>query len=189
MCLQLGIPLALDKVEGPSKSLTFLGIILDTERMEACLPEEKLARIRHQLEVWQGKKKATKRQILSLVGLLQHATKVVRPGRTFVSRMYNAAAKLQELSHYTWLNKDFRSDLWWWHIFVSQWNGLSLFRHTSHSGTADRHIQTDASGSWSCGGCLDTYWCLVGGVDHHQHNGKGARTHYPELCSLGPLDH
>ena len=158
VCLQLRIPLALDKVEGPSKSLTFLGIVLDTERMEARLPEEKLARIRHQLEVWQGKKKATKRQILSLVGLLQHATKVVRPGRTFVSRMYNAAAKLKELSHYTRLNKDLRSDLRWWHIFVSQWNGFSLFRHTSHSGTADRHIQTDASGSWSCGGCLDTYW-------------------------------
>ena len=41
VCLQLGIPLALDKVEGLSKSLTFLGIILDTKRMEARLPEEK----------------------------------------------------------------------------------------------------------------------------------------------------
>ena len=31
--------------------------------------------------------KSYKREILSLVGLLQHATKVVRPGRTFVARM------------------------------------------------------------------------------------------------------
>ena len=38
--------------------------------------------------------KASKRDILSLVGLLQHATKVVRPGRTFVARMYTTAAKL-----------------------------------------------------------------------------------------------
>ena len=29
VCLQLGIPLALEKLEGPSQSLTFLGIILD----------------------------------------------------------------------------------------------------------------------------------------------------------------
>jgi len=92
ICTQLGIPLALDKVEGPSTSLTFLVIILDTERMEARLPKEKLVRIRHQLEEWQGKKKATKKQILSL---LQHATKVVRPGRTFVPRIYNAAGKLR----------------------------------------------------------------------------------------------
>ena len=125
--------------------------------MEAHLPE-KLVRICHQLEEWQGKKKATKRQILSLVGLLQHATKVVRLGRTFVSRMYNAAAKLKKLSHYTRLNKDFHSDLRWWHIFTSHWNGLSFFRHSSHNGTADKSIYTDASGSWGCGGCLDTYW-------------------------------
>ena len=110
ICTQLGVPLALDKVESPSTCLTFLGIVLDTECMEAHLPE-KLVHIRHQLEEWQGKKKATKGQILSLVGLLQHATKVVQPGRTFVSRMYNAAAKLKELSHYTRLNKDFRLDL------------------------------------------------------------------------------
>ena len=53
VCLQLSIPLALDKAEVPSKSSTFLGIVLDTERMEARLPEEKLACVRHQLEMWQ----------------------------------------------------------------------------------------------------------------------------------------
>lgn len=34
----LGIPLALEKVTGPSTALEFLGILLDTERMEARLP-------------------------------------------------------------------------------------------------------------------------------------------------------
>ena len=29
-CQQLGVPLAMEKVEGPSTSLTFLGITLDT---------------------------------------------------------------------------------------------------------------------------------------------------------------
>ena len=57
--------------------------------------------------------KATKRDILSLVGLLQHASKVVRPGRFFVSRMYSTAAKVKELDFYTKLNKEFRSDLIW----------------------------------------------------------------------------
>ena len=37
VCQHLGVPLALEKVEGPSKSLTFLGILLDTENMEAHL--------------------------------------------------------------------------------------------------------------------------------------------------------
>jgi len=41
----LGVPLAADKLEGPSTSLFFLGIILDTEHMEIRLPADKLARI------------------------------------------------------------------------------------------------------------------------------------------------
>ena len=72
--------MALEKVEGPSQSLTFLGIVLDTRNMEAHLPHEKLQRIRDQVATWLVRRKATKRQILSLVGLLQHATKVVKPG-------------------------------------------------------------------------------------------------------------
>ena len=92
ICHELGIPLAIEKVEGPSTSLTFLGIVIDTSRMEIRLPNDKLQRIQNELSSWLRKKKATKKEILSLVGLLQHATKVVRCGRTFVSRMYWTAA-------------------------------------------------------------------------------------------------
>ena len=34
LCSELDVPLAAEKLEGPSTSLSFLGIILDTERME-----------------------------------------------------------------------------------------------------------------------------------------------------------
>ena len=51
--------------------------------------------------------KATEREILSLVGLLQHNTKVVRPGRTFVARIYAMAAKLQKMYFITTMNKGF----------------------------------------------------------------------------------
>ena len=42
VCHTLGIPLALEKVEGPSTALEFWGISLDTCLMEARLPDEKL---------------------------------------------------------------------------------------------------------------------------------------------------
>ena len=58
VCHHLGVPLALEKVEGPSKSLTFLGILLDTENMEAYLPRDKLQRICAQIATWLGRKKA-----------------------------------------------------------------------------------------------------------------------------------
>ena len=101
ICQHLCVPMALEKVEGPSESLTFLGILLDTENMEARLPHDKLQRIRSQVATWLGRWKAKKRQILSLVGLLQHATKVVKPGRTFVAQMYKATTKLQQPHHVT----------------------------------------------------------------------------------------
>ena len=41
----LGIPLAIEKVDGPTTVLDFLGIVLDTECMEAHLPKDKLDRI------------------------------------------------------------------------------------------------------------------------------------------------
>ena len=64
------------------------------------------------------KEKATKRELLSLVGLQQHSTKVVRPGRPFISRMHNIAARIKELHYYTTLSKAFKSDLRWWHFLL-----------------------------------------------------------------------
>ena len=114
--------------------------------MEIRLPEDKLSRIQQTLAHWQQKKTATKREILSLVGLLQHATKVVKCGRTFTARMYATAAKVKELHYYTRLNKEFRSDLAWWHTFVQHWNGLSIL-HPLNLSPSQLTIQTDASGS------------------------------------------
>ena len=85
----LGISLALVKVEGPATVLPFLGILLGTQEMEARLPHEKFIHPKSTITEWVGRKNATKREILSLVGQLQHACKVVRYGRTFVARIYS----------------------------------------------------------------------------------------------------
>jgi hypothetical protein len=42
---RLNIPLAKHKVVGPCTVIEYLGIILDTEKMEARLPQEKVIRI------------------------------------------------------------------------------------------------------------------------------------------------
>ena len=97
----LGILLTIEKVEGLLTVLEFLGVLLDTILMEAPLPEEKLARIWATICKCVGKKKATKRETLSLAGLLHHSAKVVCPGCTFVRRMYSVAARVPELDCYT----------------------------------------------------------------------------------------
>jgi hypothetical protein len=44
-CQQLGVSVASHKTEGPFTCLTFLGIVVDTARMELRLPREKLSRL------------------------------------------------------------------------------------------------------------------------------------------------
>ena len=50
--------------------------------MEACLPDNKLTSLSH------PGSKATKQEILSLVGLLQHATKIIHCGRNLCQLDY-----------------------------------------------------------------------------------------------------
>ena len=41
----LGVPIAANKTEGPSTTLEFMGVILDTVRMEARIPGDKVEHI------------------------------------------------------------------------------------------------------------------------------------------------
>ena len=52
LCAELGVSPATDKLEGPSTSLSFLSIILDTNCMEIRLPSDKLARSQELLKMW-----------------------------------------------------------------------------------------------------------------------------------------
>ena len=85
---RLGVPVAIDKVEGPVTCITFLGIELDSEQMVLRLPEYKLQALRVMAAEWLRKKSCTIQDLQSLIGKLQHASKVIRPGRTFLCSMF-----------------------------------------------------------------------------------------------------
>jgi len=53
----MGAPLVPEKLEGPSTSLTFLRIELDTAHMEIKLPKDKLLRIQQLVLTWLPKRK------------------------------------------------------------------------------------------------------------------------------------
>ena len=149
-CDTLGIPVAKHKVEGPSTCLSFLGIELDTQALQLRLPPEKLSRLQSLIKTWQGKKACLKRDLLSLIGQLQHACRVVKPGRTFLRRMIFLSTTVKELHHHIRLNKSFQSDLEWWAIFLPRWNGVGMMSsicRRPHSVL----ITSDASGGWGCG--------------------------------------
>ena len=125
-CLRLGVPLAPEKREGPSPVITFLRITIDTLQGQLRLPEEKLQRLMQALSEWLRRKVCTRRELESLIGTLQHACKVIRPGRSFLRRAISLLSVAKQPHHHIRLNHKFRSDLMWWKVFGSHWNGTSL---------------------------------------------------------------
>ena len=84
VCEELGVPLASHKQDGPLTHLLFLRIELDTVAGELCLPTDKLSHLQSPLQEWELKKVCTRKELESLIGLLNHAYKVVRSGRPFL---------------------------------------------------------------------------------------------------------
>ena len=56
----------------------------------------------------------------------RHACKVVRPGRSFLRRVFKLLQGVDHDHHYIRLNRAMRSDLTWWDQFLNSWNGVSL---------------------------------------------------------------
>ena len=84
LCEELGFPVTPEKTEGPTTTITFLGIELDAGAGQLQLPQEKLTRLLVIIKQWmtQGDHLAPrlsgkKRDLLSQIGLLHHAASVV----------------------------------------------------------------------------------------------------------------
>nr|XP_006822332.1 PREDICTED: uncharacterized protein LOC102808029 [Saccoglossus kowalevskii] len=143
---RLGIPIAPHKTVGPTTVLEYLGIELDTVRMQARLPQDKLSRIHELLKTFLSRKSCTKRELLSLLGHLNFACRVVIPGRTFISRLIELSKGVKKLHHHISISSESRKDLHMWQYFLSGWNGVSMFLDAHPTSASDMQLYTDASG-------------------------------------------
>lgn len=94
---------------------------------------------------------------MSLIGSLNHAAAVVRPGRVFLRRLIDLSKIPKELHHFVRLNHEARSDILWWKTFIGRWNGVGLL---SALGCVKPSIclRSDASGQWGCGAVWQQEW-------------------------------
>ena len=86
----------------------------------------------------------------SLAGLFQHATKVIHSGRAFLHRLYALQLVGHSPLHRIHLSVAAQGDILWWHVFASEWNGLSLLWNSSRH-NPDVFVVSNASGSRGCG--------------------------------------
>lgn len=152
-CVTLCIPMA---AQGPSTCLPVLGIVIDTVAGELRLPADKLERLQALLGQWGDKRGCLRKELESLIGLLNHACKVVRSGRSFLRRMIDLLHAVPPHQPYLRLNAGFRADLAWWGTFLKSWNGTSFLPPPSL--LPQTTFSTDASGSWGCSAWHGQAW-------------------------------
>ena len=158
-CESLGVPIAQEKLVSPSSVLTFLGIELDSQQRQLRLPADKLSRLQRSLITWSGRRSCRKRELQSLLGYLNHAATVVKPGRSFVRRMIELLPVAKHPDHFIRLNVSFRADLLWWQLFSQSWNGVSVI--PARAAIDSMQVVSDASGSWGCGAIWGQNWCQL----------------------------
>jgi hypothetical protein len=129
--------------------------------MELRLPQDKLRKLQELLQEWQFKKICTRHALESLLGYLNHACKVVCPGRSFIGRLIAMLTQAKR-THRTLIriNNEARSDIRWWHLFVSSWNGVSMLREQLRK-HPNQEFWSDASGSWGAGALWSNHWFQV----------------------------
>ena len=113
------------KCSSPSTMTRYLGIMFDSTNMQLSLPEDKVLKLNTELDFFKDKKRATKRQIQRLCGILSHCAKVVKGARTFSRRIVDLLKGLKDGNPRIKLSNEFRADLHWWKEFSTMFNGVA----------------------------------------------------------------
>ena len=112
----ISISIAASKTQGPVKVIEFMGIILDSVRMEARLPANKIERLRAAFDLFQNKRAL--KELQSIIGTLNFACKFIPPGRPFLQRMIELTRNISKPHHDIKLNAGFFKDLEMWKQFI-----------------------------------------------------------------------
>ena len=128
---RLGLPVATDKLGGPTTRLVLLGFELDMVAWEIRLLRQKLEELKELISQWVGGRTCSRMELESLVGKLGHDAQVVPPGKTFTRRLFEPKAAMGQARGRIRLNNGFRSDIMWWATFLETWNGVRIMKDNS----------------------------------------------------------
>ena len=184
LCQYLGIPMAPEKTIGPSSTISFAGIELDSVLMEARLPPDKLVKCQDLISGFLRRRKVTLREIQSLTGLLNFACTVVVPGRAFLRRLIDLTIGIRHPHFLIRLTRKVKEDLKVWHQFLSGFNGRSFFLSVDWANSHHLKLYTDASGAIGFGAVFGRHWCYGEWPMSWRHRNIAFLEFYPIVLSL-----
>ncbi|XP_062597918.1 uncharacterized protein LOC134259342 [Saccostrea cucullata] len=171
LCLDLGIPLAFEKTEGPSTRLSFLGLGIDTISGTIFVPDDKVRELLAKINGILNSKKVTLKEMQSLAGALAFVVKALPAGRAFCSRLYGSMAGVKKSFHFIRITAEIKLDLLMWVQFLTDFNGRTQFPSLVWQEDDSLHFYSDSSSSHGCGVVFGKHWCSL----HWPHG-------WPEEC-------
>ena len=114
----LHVPVSLPKPEGPSTTVSFFGILIDTVQMELRLPHDKLLHLKSLVVNLLGRRFGWRSVVKSLLGHLLHPAVVVKPGRIFLRHLFFLMTNVAMKHHFVYLDAMAWADLAWWDCFL-----------------------------------------------------------------------
>ena len=148
----LGLQLSPAKCTPPARCMDWLGFQLDTEKMTLTIPPAKMEHIMSECSDWLDKKRATKKDIQSIVDQLVHVGKCIPPARRFLARILETLRHSPDVG-YIWLTNSFRADISWFHAYAKNANGIHLLQPTR-----EEHPMECDSSMEGGGGASDTQY-------------------------------
>ena len=126
LCKNINAPIKTSKIEGPSTQLIFLGIVIDTDNMTAGISPECKQDLLSSLQFIWKKCKCIKYHLLSLVGKLSFACKVVPVGKIFLHCFIDLSCTVLRMHHHLQICIDAYLDLDWWLAFplYMEWDSM-----------------------------------------------------------------
>lgn len=155
----LGIPIAPEKTCGPSTTLLFASIELDSVSFEGRLPINKLEKCLCIVSDFLSRKKVILKEVQSLTGFLNFACSVVVPGRAFLRRLIDLTVGVHSPYHFMRLSTEVKLDLELWQSFLVSFNGKIFFHQDTWSSSHKLQLFTDAAGGLGFGAVFGSKWC------------------------------
>jgi hypothetical protein len=132
---RFGLVVNPDKTEGPSQSLSFLGVQLDSVAQTVSCTPARVAELTALLRSLRRQRVITRRHAESLIGKLSFAAKVLPGARPFMRRMLDSvrACKSKRRSAPIRIDPGFRADVGFWLKHFNSWNGRQQWRSSRAS--------------------------------------------------------
>ena len=163
VCSEFGIPVAVEKTEGPCTCLVFLGLEVDTVEQVVRVPMDKIRDITVALLDILTKSKIKRKELEKLLGSLAFCARAMPGARAFSSRLYALLSSVKSSHHFIRLSLNVKEDLKVWVQFFKRFNGSCHFLVENWISNADIELFTDSAGgsSLGCAAVFGKHWSVL----------------------------